>query len=158
MTSDEIRSAFLKFFEGKDHKIIPSSSLIPHGDPTLLFTTAGVVQIEPYFFGHAVPPKPRLASCQKCFRMTDIDSVGDATHCTFFEMLGNWSVGDYFKKEAIEWAWEFVTKELKLPPERLRITVFHDDDEAFDIWRGIGVPENMIYRIATKDNFWGPGQ
>jgi alanyl-tRNA synthetase len=156
MTSDEIRSAYLKFFESKDHKVIASSSLIPHGDPTLLFTTAGVVQIEPYFFGHAVPPKPRLASCQKCFRMTDIDSVGDATHCTFFEMLGNWSVGDYFKKEAIAWAWEFVTKDLNLPPERLRITIYLDDDEAFKIWRSIGIPENVIYRMGAKDNFWGP--
>ncbi len=156
MTSDEIRSAYLKFFESKDHKVIASSSLIPHGDPTLLFTTAGVVQVEPYFFGKAIPPKPRLASCQKCFRMTDIDSVGDASHCTFFEMLGNWSVGDYFKKEAIAWAWEFVTQELKLPPARLRITIYLDDDEAFNIWRGMGVPENMIYRMGAKDNFWGP--
>ncbi|MBN1366813.1 MAG: alanine--tRNA ligase, partial [Dehalococcoidales bacterium] len=156
MTSDEVRSAFLKFFEGKDHKVIPSSSLIPQGDPTLLLTTAGMVQIKPYFLGEAVPPNPRLASCQKCFRMTDIDSVGDTTHCTFFEMLGNFSVGDYFKKEAIAWAWEFVTKELELPPERLRITIYLDDDEAFNIWRGIGIPENMISRMDAKDNFWGP--
>jgi alanyl-tRNA synthetase len=156
MTSDEIRSAYLNFFAGKDHKVIPSSSLIPQGDPTLLLTTAGMVQIKPYFLGEAVPPNPRLASCQKCFRMTDIDSVGDATHCTFFEMLGNFSVGDYFKKEAIAWAWEFVTKNMKLPPERLRITIYLDDDEAFKLWRSIGIPEKMIYRLGAQDNFWGP--
>ena len=156
MTSDEVRSAYLDFFAGKDHQVIPSSSLIPQGDPTLLLTTAGMVQIKPYFLGEVVPPNPRLASCQKCFRMTDIDSVGDATHCTFFEMLGNFSVGDYFKKESIAWAWEFVTKYLKLSPERLRITIYLDDDEAFNIWRSIGIPANMIYRLGAKDNFWGP--
>ncbi len=156
MTSEEVRSAYLNFFASKDHKVIPSSSLIPQGDPTLLLTTAGMVQIKPYFLGEAVPPNPRLASCQKCFRMTDIDSVGDATHCTFFEMLGNFSVGEYFKQEAIGWAWEFVTKNLKLPPECLRVTIYLDDDEAFNIWRNIGIPEKIIYRLGAKDNFWGP--
>ena len=133
ITSDEIRSAFLSFFEDRGHKVIPSSSLIPHGDPTLLLTSAGMVQIKPYFMGKAVPPSPRLVSCQKCFRTTDIESVGDTTHCTFFEMLGNFSVGDYFKQETIEWAWEFVTQHLRLPPERLWISSFLDDDESFDI-------------------------
>ena len=156
MNSDEIRAAFLSFFEEKGHKIIPSSSLIPKGDPTLLLTTAGMVQIKPYFLGEAVPPSRRLASCQKCFRTTDIESVGDSTHLTFFEMLGNFSVGDYFKREAINWAWEFVTERLKLPPERLWITVFLDDDEAFGYWREIGVPEERIIRVGEKDNFWGP--
>ncbi len=156
MTSDELRAAFLSFFESKGHKIIPSSSLIPQGDPTLLLTTAGMVQFKPYFLGEALPPSRRLASCQKCFRTTDIESVGDTTHLTFFEMLGNFSVGDYFKEEAISWAWEFVTQWLGLPPERLWISIFLDDDESFHYWREIGVPEQRILRFGEKDNFWGP--
>ena len=156
MTSAEIREAFLRFFEEKQHKVIPSSSLVPHGDPTLLLTTAGMVQVKPYFLGLAVPPSRRLASCQKCFRTTDIDSVGDAKHLTFFEMLGNFSVGDYFKQEAIAWAWEFVTQRLKLPSERLWVTIYLDDDEAFNCWRKIGFPEARILRFGEKDNFWGP--
>ncbi|MEJ2739653.1 MAG: alanine--tRNA ligase, partial [Dehalococcoidia bacterium] len=156
MTSDEIRQLFLDFFQKKQHTILPSSSLIPHDDPTLLLTTAGMVQIKPYFLGVEVPPNLRLASCQKCFRTTDIDSVGDPKHLTFFEMLGNFSVGDYFKEEAIKWAWEFVIQYLKLPPERLWITVYLDDDEAYDIWVKNGIPENKITRLGEKDNFWGP--
>ncbi len=123
MTSDEIRASYLSFFESKGHKIIPSSSLIPQDDPTLLLTTAGMVPFKPYFLGRAVPPSPRLASCQKCFRATDIESVGDPTHLTFFEMLGNFSIGDYFKQESISWAWEFVTEHLKMPKECLWITI-----------------------------------
>lgn len=156
MNSNEIRNAYLNFFVEKKHKVIPSSSLIPHGDPTLLLTTAGMVQVKPYFLGIAVPPNPRLASCQKCFRTTDIDSVGDNKHLTFFEMLGNFSVGDYFKKEAIAWAWEFVTERMHLPPEKLWVTIYLDDDEAFNIWKGIGFPEARIVRLGDKDNFWGP--
>jgi len=156
MTSDELRDAYLNFFAEKGHDIIPSSSLIPHGDPTLLFTSAGMVQFKDYYLGRAVPPNPRLASCQKSFRMTDIESVGDASHLTFFEMLGNFSIGDYFKKESIAWAWEFVTERLKLPPERLWATIYLDDDESFQYWKDIGVPEERILRFGEKDNFWGP--
>ncbi|MDD4875585.1 MAG: alanine--tRNA ligase [Dehalococcoidales bacterium] len=156
MTSDEIRTAFLGFFKGKEHTIIPSSSLIPKGDPTLLLTSAGMVQFKPYFLGEASPPNKRLTSCQKCFRTTDIELVGDSTHLTFFEMLGNFSIGDYFKREAINWAWEFVTQILKLPTDRLWITIYLEDDESFNYWREIGVPEEKIVRLGEKDNFWGP--
>ncbi|MDD5092844.1 MAG: alanine--tRNA ligase [Dehalococcoidia bacterium] len=156
MNSNEIRTAYLKFFEEKGHLVLPSSSLVPHGDPTLLLTTAGMVQIKPYFTGEMVPPNPRLASCQKCFRTTDIDSVGDAGHLTFFEMLGNFSVGDYFKKEAIAWAWELVIDRLHLPKDKLWITVFLDDDEAEQYWLKLGVPQERIVRLGEKSNFWGP--
>jgi alanyl-tRNA synthetase len=156
MNSDELRSAFLKFFEEKGHKVIPSSSLIPKDNPTLLLTTAGMVQIQPYFLGQVKPPANRLASCQKCFRTTDIESVGDASHLTFFEMLGNFSVGDYFKKETIAWAWEFVTERLKLPKEKLWITIYLDDEESFKHWRDIGIPAGKIVRCDEKDNYWGP--
>jgi len=156
VTSDEIREVFLSFFEQKGHKVIPGSSLIPDKDATLLLTTAGMVQIKPYFLGLQKPPRQRLASCQKCFRTTDIDLVGDSKHLTFFEMLGNFSVGDYFRKEAISWAWEFVTEWLKLPRERLWITIYLDDDDAFDYWRQVGIPAERILRFGEEDNFWGP--
>jgi alanyl-tRNA synthetase len=156
VTSDELRQSFLDFFQDKEHKIIPGSSLLPRNDPTLLLTSAGMVQIKPYFLGLETPPSRRLASCQKCFRTTDIDAVGDSKHLTFFEMLGNFSVGDYFKKEAISWAWDFVTKYLKLPEERLWITIYLDDDEAFAYWREVGVPAGKILRFGEDDNFWGP--
>jgi len=156
LTGDELRQAFLSFFQDRGHTIIPSSSLVPQKDPTLLLTTAGMVQIKPYFLGLEPPPSPRLASCQKCFRTTDIDSVGDSKHLTLFEMLGDFSVGDYFKKETISWAWEFVTGYLKLPEEQLWITIYLDDDEAFDCWRELGVPPEKILRFGEEDNFWGP--
>ena len=156
MTGDELRQAFLSFFRDRGHKVIPSSSLVPHKDPTLLLTSAGMVQIKPYYLGSETPPGRRLASCQKCFRTTDIDLVGDSKHLTFFEMLGNFSVGDYFKKETIAWAWEFVTEHLKMPTERLWITIYLDDDEAFDYWRQLGVSAERILRFGEDENFWGP--
>jgi len=156
VTSDEIRAVFLSFFEGKGHDIVPSASLIPRGDPTLLLTSAGMVQFKPYYLGEASPPNPRLASCQKCFRTTDIESVGDHSHLTFFEMLGNFSIGDYFKQETINWAWEFVTQHLRLPAEHLWITIFLDDDESFHYWRKLGIPGEKIWRFGEEDNFWGP--
>jgi alanyl-tRNA synthetase len=156
MTSDEVRSAFLSFFEDKGHEVVPGSSLIPHGDPTLLLTSAGMVQFKPYFLGRETPPSPRLASCQKCFRTTDIEAVGDPTHNTFFEMLGNFSIGDYFKQETINWAFEFITEHLRIPHERLWVSVFLDDDEAFKLWRQLGIPEERILRFGEEHNFWGP--
>jgi alanyl-tRNA synthetase len=156
MTGDELRKSFLLFFEQKGHSVISGSSLVPHGDPTLLLTSAGMVQFKPYFTGESVPPSPRLASCQKCFRTTDIGSVGNFKHLTFFEMLGNFSIGDYFKKDAIAWAWEFVLDWLKIPRDKLWITIFLDDDESFRYWREIGVGAERIVRCGEKDNFWGP--
>ncbi|AKG52903.1 alanyl-tRNA synthetase [Dehalogenimonas sp. WBC-2] len=156
MTGDQLRQLFLNYFAEKGHKIMPSASLIPHGDPTLLLTTAGMVQFKPYFLGKEKPPAKRLTTTQKCFRTTDIDSVGDSSHLTFFEMLGNFSVGDYFKKEAIDFAWEFVTERLKMPRERLWVTVYLDDDEAIRFWQDKGVPAERIVRLGEKDNFWGP--
>ena len=156
MTGDEIREAYLRFFEGKGHLRLPSSSLIPAGDPTLLLTNAGMVQMKPYFTGEMTPPASRLTTAQKCFRTTDIDSVGDSTHLTFFEMMGNFSVGDYFKTEAIAYAWEFVTERLGLARERVWVTVFTDDDEAHELWVKTGVPTERIRHFGEKDNFWGP--
>ena len=156
VTADELRTLFLNFFKEKGHDIIPSSSLIPHGDPTLLFTSAGMVPLKPYYLGEVVPPNVRLASCQKSFRTTDIESVGDSSHLTFFEMLGNFSIGDYFKKEAIGWAWEFVTQPLGFAPERLWATIYLDDEESFRYWRKIGVPEERIRRFGEEHNYWGP--
>ena len=157
MDGDVIRQTFLEFFQSKGHTLIPSASLVPAGDPTLLFTSAGMVPFKPYFMGEATPPARRLTSCQKSFRTSDVDEVGDHKHLTFFEMLGNFSIGDYFKKDAIAWAWEFVTEHMKLAPERLYITIYLDDEEAFGYWtEDIGVPSERIYRYSDKDNWWGP--
>ena len=155
-TSEELREQFLAYFEEKEHQRVASSSLVPHGDPTLMFTTAGMVQMKPYFLGEMPPPHPRLTSSQKSFRTTDIDEVGDLSHHTFFEMLGNFSVGDYFKEGAINFAWEFCTQRLKLDPERIWVTIFFDDEEAFGYWRALGMPEEKIFRFGEEENWWGP--
>lgn len=158
-TGSQIRESFLKFFEGKGHKILPSASLIPANDPSLLWTAAGMVPFKPYFTGAAIPDTRRVTTCQKCLRTPDIESVGrTARHHTFFEMLGNFSFGDYFKKEAIPWAWEYVTAVLGLPVEKLWITIYLDDDEAFEIWhREVGVREDRIVRLGKDTNFWEIG-
>ena len=154
---DSIRSSFIRFFEEREHLHMPSASLIPAGDPTLLFTSAGMVPFKPFFMGEQTPPRPRLTSCQKSFRTTDIDEVGDHKHLTFFEMLGNFSIGDYFKQDAIAFAWELCTGLFGLEPERMYVTVHLDDDEAYDIWHNeIGIPPERIYRYGNSDNWWGP--
>ena len=157
MNGDQIRDSFIKFFESKGHLHMPSASLVPAGDPTLLFTSAGMVPFKPFFMGEQTPPSKRLTSSQKSFRTTDIDEVGDHKHLTFFEMLGNFSIGDYFKEGAVGFCWELVTELFKLAPERLYVTIHLDDEEAFGIWRDqIGVPVERIYRYGNKDNWWGP--
>ncbi|HIL31807.1 MAG TPA: alanine--tRNA ligase [Dehalococcoidia bacterium] len=157
MNGDQIRDSFIKFFESKGHQHMPSASLIPAGDPTLLFTSAGMVPFKPFFMGEQTPPSKRLTSSQKSFRTNDIDEVGDHKHLTFFEMLGNFSIGDYFKEGAVGYCWELVTELFKLEPERLYVTIHLDDEDAFAIWRDqIGVPEPHIYRYGNKDNWWGP--
>src|SRR3984893_17592459 len=163
MTSSEIRGSFLEFFRKNGHAVVPSSSLVPGNDPTLLFTNAGMVQFKDLFLGKEVRDYSRAATAQRCVRAggkhNDLENVGyTARHHTFFEMLGNFSFGDYFKKEAIRFAWQFVTEELKLPKDRLYVTVFERDDEAADIWhKQEGVPKDRIYRFGEKDNFWSMG-
>ncbi|MXY79559.1 MAG: hypothetical protein F4Y94_07710, partial [Chloroflexi bacterium] len=158
MQADRIRSTFREFFEQHDHLAVASAPLVAPGDPTLLFTSAGMVPFKPYFMGQAAPPQPRLTSTQKCFRTTDIDEVGDESHLTFFEMMGNFSLGDYFKAEAQAWAWDLVTKVVGVPADRLVTTVFLDDDVAHENWRKIGVPEDRIYRYGEdQGNYWFSG-
>jgi len=162
MQSSEIRQRFLAFFGERGHRLYPSASLVPHNDPTVLLTTAGMQQFLTYFTGQDRPPTPRATSAQKCFRTQDIEEVGDWHHLTFFEMLGNFSFGDYFKKEAIEWAWEFLTQDLRIPSERLWITIFEGDEdapedlEAKQLWMGVGVPEYKIFGLPKSENWWGP--
>ena len=155
-TSDQIREAFLSYFEDQDHLRVASSSLIPVGDPTLLLTTAGMVQFKPYFAGEAEPPNRRLASSQKSFRAVDVDEVGDSTHLTLFEMLGNFSIGDYFKEGAIRLALECLDSRMGLPKERFSVTIHTTDDEAEGLWIAAGVPAERIHRFGDADNWWGP--
>ena len=164
MTSTkDVRSQFLGYFEGKDHKVMPSSPLIPHNDPTLMFANAGMNQFKNIFTGNEAPPYPRATTAQKVVRAggkhNDLDNVGyTARHHTFFEMMGNFSFGDYFKEKAIVYAWELITKDFGLPKEKLLATVYHTDDDAFNLWKKIsGLPEERIIRIPTADNFWAMG-
>ncbi|NLC44931.1 MAG: alanine--tRNA ligase [Clostridiales bacterium] len=164
MKANELRNKFLSFFKEKGHAIIPSASVIPENDPTVLFTTAGMHPLVPYLMGSKHPEGTRLTNVQKCIRTGDIDEVGDTTHCTFFEMLGNWSLGDYFKEEAIAFSWEFLTSEkwLNLPKEKLYFTVFEGDGDAprdmesYDHWLSHGVDEDHIFFLPKEHNWWGP--
>lgn len=164
MTASEIREKYLEFFKGKGHTVIPSASLVPENDPTVLFTTAGMHPLVPYLLGQAHPGGKRLVNYQKSLRTDDIDEVGDDTHNTFFEMLGNWSLGDYWKKEAIEWSYEFLTQKkwLGLDPKNLAVSVFAGDndaprdDESVNIWKSLGIGNQRIAYLPKKDNWWGP--
>src|SRR5579859_6184109 len=156
LTSGEIRDLFLQYFEEKGHLVLPSSSLVPTNDPTLLLTSAGMNQFKPYFLGEQTPPSPRLATVQKCFRTGDIDKVGNERNLTFFEMLGNFSIADYFKEGAIAFAWEFLTKRVGFAPENVWPTIYPDDEEAFELWQRIaGVPASRITRL--EENWWDAG-
>ena len=169
LTADELREMYLSFFESKGHKRIPGASVIPENDPTVLFTTAGMHPLVPYLMGAMEHPAgTRLTDVQKCIRTGDIDAVGDSAHLTFFEMLGNWSLNDYFKKEAISWSYEFLTTKLGFSPDQLSVTVFKGegvegesgyipaDEEAVEIWKSLGIPDERIYRLPREDNWWGP--
>lgn len=162
ITSAELRSKYLEFFKAKNHAVIPSASLIPDNDPTVLFTTAGMHPLVPYLLGEKHPAGKRLADVQKCVRTIDIDEVGDRTHCTFFEMLGNWSLGDYFKKESIAYSFEFLTSALEIPLDRLAVSVFAGDSdcpmdtESAEEWEKLGIKKSNIYFLPKKNNWWGP--
>ncbi len=164
MESGTIRDRFVRFFEEKGHLRLPSASLVPRDDPSLLFTTAGMLPLVPYFVGRKQPPARRIVTVQKCFRTTDLEDVGDTYHHTFFEMLGNFAIGDYWKREAIVWGWEFATKWLGIPEARLVGTVHADDEEAYRVWtEDLGLPPERVFRLSGPDakgeeqNFWSPG-
>ncbi len=164
LTSESLRDMYLKFFEGKGHKTIPSASLIPENDPTVLFTTAGMHPLVPYLLGEKHPMGTRLTDVQKCVRTGDIDEVGDASHCTFFEMLGNWSLGDYFKEDMIAWSYEFLTSEeyLGIPADRIAVTCFAGDEdcpkdsESAALWEKCGIAKERIFYLPKSGNWWGP--
>ncbi len=154
-TSDQLRALWLRFFADRGHALPPAAPLVPENDPTLLFTGAGMNQFKEYFLGRVAPPYRRAATVQPCFRQGDLENVGRTPrHLTFFEMLGHFSFGDYFKKEAVAWAWELLTKELGVPGDRLLISIYEDDDEAFEAWRAVGVGRDRIARFDAKENFW----
>ena len=156
-SSDEIRTAFLDFFGARDHRHLPPWPLVPMGDASTLFTSAGMQQFKPYFTGEAPPPVRRATTVQRAFRVTDVEEVGDLSHLTAFEMLGNFSFGDYFKREAIAWAWELSTEVYRLPPERIHVSIYLDDDEAYEAWRETGMPHARIHRYDESENYWYSG-
>ncbi len=162
LTSVELRKKWIEFFRERGHTPISSASLIPENDPTVLFTTAGMHPLVPYLLGQPHPEGKRLCDAQKCVRTGDIDDVGDSSHCTFFEMLGNWSLGDYFKKEMVPWSYEFLTEVLKIAPDRLAVTVFEGDadcprdDETAELWHKCGIKKENIFYLGKKHNWWGP--
>ena len=156
---NEIRERYLSFFQSKGHLRLPSFSLVPENDPSLLLIPAGMAPLKPYFMGEMTPPAPRVTTCQKCIRTNDIENVGQtARHLTFFEMLGNFSFGDYFKPDATKWAWEFVTKVLGMPEDRLYVSIYEEDDEAGRIWtEDVGVAPDHVFKMGREDNFWEIG-
>ena len=162
MQVKELREVYQQFFEARGHRRIPSAPLLPENDPTVLFTTAGMQPLVPFLLGEAHPMGQRLVNVQRCIRTGDIDEVGDSSHLTFFEMLGNWSLGDYFKRESLAWSYEFLTQVLSIPLDKLAVTVFAGDadaprdEESAEIWRALGVPQERIYFLPREDNWWGP--
>ena len=157
--TNELRKMYLDFFEKKEHLVMKSFSLVPKNDNSLLLINAGMAPLKPYFTGVEKPPKNRITTCQKCIRTGDIENVGKTSrHGTFFEMLGNFSFGDYFKAEIIPWAWEFITEILEMPKDKLYVTIYLDDDEAYDIWKEkTDVDPKRIFRLGKEDNFWEHG-
>jgi len=162
MLASELCEGYQQFFEAHGHKRIRSASLLPENDPTVLFTTAGMHPLVPFLLGEPHPLGRRLVNVQKCIRTNDIDEVGDTSHLTFFEMLGNWSLGDYFKHESLAWSYEFLTRVLDINPARLAVTVFAGDSDAprddvsADIWRSLDIPTERIHFLPKQDNWWGP--
>ncbi len=162
MTAKELKEKYLKFFKDRGHEVIPSASLVPENDPTTLFISAGMHPLVPYLLGEKHPSGKKLVDFQKCIRTGDIDEVGDDVHLTFFEMLGNWGLGDYWKEESLSWSFEFLTKELGIPVEKLSVTCFEGDEtapkdeESASIWKKLGIPEDRIIFFGKEHNWWGP--